>query len=53
MEITRHDLAKTTKELVGANGGQIELDGTVFLNHIWVGNSPGAATLHRVYTMVR
>ena len=26
MEIRRHNLAKTTKTLVGANGGQIDLD---------------------------
>ena len=29
--ITRHNLAVTTERLVGANGGQIELDGLVFL----------------------
>ena len=32
MGITTHDLVKTTKRLVGANGGHIKLDGVVFLN---------------------
>ena len=36
--ISRHDLAATNKRLVGANGAQIELDSTVFLNII-MGNT--------------
>ena len=32
--ISRHDLAATNERLVGANGAQIELDCTVFLNII-------------------
>ena len=34
MGIIRHNLSKTTEGLVGANGGQIELDGAVFRNLI-------------------
>ena len=30
--ITRHDLAATTEKMVGANGGQIELQGAAFRN---------------------
>ena len=32
MGISRHDLATTTKKLVGANSSQIKLDGAVFMN---------------------